>query len=87
MKSFSPVNESAPAGTDVRAALVYGGDLAIAVPASRTVVFVLPLVGLQGLWMAFPIADTLATVITVGWMALFIRKRLPAPHGEPNGTR
>ena len=92
--------------------------LAIAVPAMRTIVFVLPLVGLQvvgatfflavgkavpslflgmlrqiilliplvvvlpallglkGLWIAFPIADTLAAVVTMGWLALFMRRKI-----------
>jgi MATE family, multidrug efflux pump len=35
-----------------------------------------PLMGLRGLWIAFPIADTLAAAITMIWLALFLRRKL-----------
>jgi len=102
--------------------------LDIAVPAMRTIVFVLPLVGLQvvggtfflavgktvpslflgmlrqiilliplvailppllglrGLWMAFPIADTLAAAITMAWLAIYMRRKLERVVLEPATT-
>jgi putative MATE family efflux protein len=36
-----------------------------------------PLLGLRGLWLAFPVADSIATAITVGWLLIFIRRHLP----------
>ena len=35
-----------------------------------------PWLGLKGLWIAFPIADTLAAAITMGWLVLFLRRKL-----------
>lgn len=33
-----------------------------------------PIFGLRGLWMAFPIADTLAAAITLGWLGIFMAR-------------
>ena len=35
-----------------------------------------PLLGLRGLWLAFPIADALAAVITFAWLGLFMGRHL-----------
>ncbi len=50
--------------------------------AARQVVFVLPFllilpnfIGLTGLWIAFPIADALALVLSLSWMAMEYRKQ------------
>ncbi len=52
---------------------------------SRQILFLIPLVlllpltlGLSGVWTAFPIADGLATLATVLWMARDLRKLQPA---------
>ncbi len=42
-----------------------------------------PLLGLRGLWIAFPIADTLAAAVTVVWLALFMRRKLERAALEP----
>jgi putative MATE family efflux protein len=33
-----------------------------------------PLLGLRGLWMSFPIADTMAAAITMLWLGIYMRK-------------
>ncbi|MEE8440120.1 MAG: MATE family efflux transporter [Spirochaetia bacterium] len=49
----------------------------------RQIILLIPMVailpslfGLDGLWIAFPIADTLAAIVTMGWLALFMRRNL-----------
>lgn len=56
---------------------------------SRQILFFIPLVlllplafGLNGVWFAFPIADGLAALVTVLWLALDLKK-LDRPAGEP----
>jgi len=47
------------------------------------VVILPPILGLKGLWIAFPIADTLAAVVTVVWLALFMHRKLGRTVLEP----
>ena len=63
---------------------------------SRQILFLIPLVlllplafGLNGVWFAFPIADGLATLVTVLWLALDLKKlertageSAPVPEGR-----
>lgn len=60
---------------------------------SRQILFLIPLVlllpltlGLSGVWTAFPIADGLATLATVLWMARDLRKLEPAGFSHQVGV-
>lgn len=47
------------------------------------VVILPPILGLEGLWIAFPIADTLAAAVTMGWLALIMRGKFDNDMHEP----
>jgi len=56
----------------------------------RQIILLIPLIavlprilGLRGVWLSFPLADTLAAAITVGWLIVFMRRNLDRPAASP----